>query len=128
MGPGFKHVAGDALAFSQVKNCEVVGDLRESILAFCQLSTEWLVSQRGADGMPYITIPAAYHIWRCVEGGVRAYQGYTTMNPGWVATFGPTALKKANRDRLIATQSAIQAGEPSTIASPVEGPLTPLPT
>ena len=98
----------------------------EALLAFCQLSTEWHVSQCGSDGMRFVTIPTAYHIWRYIEDGARAYQGYTTLNPDWIATFCPTALKKANRDRLKATQPAIQGPELLVGPSPADGPLTPV--
>ena len=89
-----QHVAGDGLTEANGKNCEVVGDVLECILAFCQLSTEWHDPAGGPHGLGVLAISAAYHFWKYIEVGVRAYNRYYTQDATWMSTFCPTTLKK----------------------------------
>ena len=100
-----QHVAGDALAEAHAKNCEMLGDLMECIMALCQMSTEWHDPSCGPQGLSYLTIPAAYQTWQYIETGVRAYNGYYVLDPSWAASFRPTALTTSNRGRLKTSQS-----------------------
>ena len=84
-----QHVAGDALAEASTKHCAAVGDILECILAFCQLSTERHDPTGGPRGLRYLTTAAASHIWKYIETGVRAYNGYYTQDATWMATFCP---------------------------------------
>ena len=47
-----QHVAGDALAEANAKSCEILSDLLECIMDFCQLSTEWHDPTGGPQARP----------------------------------------------------------------------------
>ena len=65
-----QNVAGDALTAWSLKDCEVVGDILESIMAFCQLAAEWHTPAAGLKGMDFVTVPVAYQVWQYIEAGV----------------------------------------------------------
>ena len=94
MAAWLQHVAGDSIVQWNLKNCEVIGDILESIMAFCQLTTEWHSPAADLKAMDFVTVPVAYQIWAYIEAGVRMYYHYTQSGPNWMANFCPTALKK----------------------------------
>ena len=99
MLPGCSMLHGDVRMAWNVKDCELIGDILESILAFCQLTTEWHCPAGGLKGMSYVRVQIAHQFGKLCKGGARTYRGCTVAGPQWMANFCPAALKKSNRNR-----------------------------
>ena len=94
-----------------LKEVERVGNVVEAILAFCQLSILWPQPQEDLPAVTYITPSLADQSLEFIEKGLRQHDSYVRKDPGWLEQFVPTDLKKGHRDRLKATQSAVQISQ-----------------
>ena len=76
-----------------LKDCEVIGDLVEALMAFCHLSTD--LSTKGTPLLQFVSPTVAQTVWSYIEQGVRRYSSYYQSDPDWLFNFCPTHFETA---------------------------------
>ena len=76
-----KHVCGDAIVATGLKDISAIGNIVEAIMGLCKLCIEYSQDTPQSMGMPFLTPGAARFIWAYMEDGIRRYEGYHRGNP-----------------------------------------------